>query len=201
MGIVSAIGRTIPSGATPFSIPMAIQTDAAINPGNSGGPLLNLEGQVIGVNAQIASNGVQANAGVGFSIPAEIVRRVVPTLIQVGVFQWAWLGVEGTSVDLFIAQANELSVERGAYIVRTVSGGPAEQAGLQGGMDTVSVDGLDVPTGGDVIIGADGTPITEYADLQALIAMQDPGTAIELTVLRNGERQRITVTLAPRPNN
>lgn len=201
MGIVSAIGRTIPSGATPFSIPMAIQTDAAINPGNSGGPLLNLEGQVIGVNAQIASNGAQANAGVGFSIPAEIVRRVVPTLIEVGVFQWPWLGVEGTSVDLFIAQANNLSVERGAYIVRTVSGGPAEQAGLQGGANTVNVDGLDVPTGGDVIIEADGTPITEYADLQALVAMQDPGTVLDLTILRNGERQQITVTLAPRPDN
>jgi len=201
MGIVSAIGRTIPSGATPFSIPMAIQTDAAINPGNSGGPLLNLNGQVIGVNAQIASNGAQANAGVGFSIPAEIVRRVVPTLIQVGTFQWPWLGVEGTSVDLFIAQANNLSVERGAYIVRTISGGPAEQAGLQGGTDIVNVDGLDIPTGGDVIIEADGAPVTEYADLQALVAMKDPGTALELTVLRDGERQEITVTLAPRPGN
>lgn len=201
IGIVSAIGRTIPTGVTPFSIPMAIQTDAAINPGNSGGPLLNLQGQVIGVNAQIASGGSQANAGVGFSIPAQIVRRVVPTLIKVGAFQWPWLGVEGTSVDIFIAQANNLSLDKGAYIVRVVSGGPADQAGLQGGLEPVTVDGLEVPTGGDVVIEADGVLINDYADLQAFIAQKDPGTEIELTVLRNGEQQQITVTLAPRPNN
>jgi 2-alkenal reductase len=201
MGIVSAIGRTIPAGATPFSIPMAIQTDAAINPGNSGGPLLNLEGQVIGVNAQIASGGAQANAGVGFSIPSEIVRRVIPELIQVGAFQWPWLGIEGTSVNYFIAQANNLSVERGAYIVHAVSGGPAEQAGLQGGAQPVKVEGLEVPTGGDVIIAADGVPIQEYADLQALIAEREPESDIDLTIVRDGERQHITVTLAPRPGN
>lgn len=201
IGIVSAIGRTIPTAGTPFSIPMAIQTDAAINPGNSGGPLLNLQGQVIGVNAQIASGGTQANAGVGFSIPSQTVRRVVPTLIDVGAFQWPWLGVEGTSVDIFIEQANNLSLDRGAYIVRVVSGGPADQAGLQGGLEPVTVDGLEVPTGGDVVIEADGVLINDYADLQAFIAQKDPGTEIELTVLRNGEQQQITVTLAPRPNN
>lgn len=201
VGIVSAIGRTIPTGGTPFSIPMAIQTDAAINPGNSGGPLLNLEGQVIGVNAQIASGGTQANAGVGFAIPSEIVRRVAPTLTEVGTFQWSWLGVEGTSVNLFIAQANNLPVERGAYIVRTVPGGPAGQAGLQGGSEIVTVDGIDVPTGGDVIIEADRVQIYDYADLQALIAMEEPGTTIDLTILRDGEQQQISVTLAPRPNN
>jgi len=201
IGIVSAIGRTIPTGATPFSIPMAIQTDAAINPGNSGGPLLNLQGQVIGVNAQIASGGTRANAGVGFSIPAQIVRRVVPTLINVGVFQWPWLGVEGTSVDIFIAQANNLSLERGAYIVRVLPGGPADHAGIQGGAEPVTVEGLDIPTGGDVIIEADGVLINDYADLQAFIAQKEPGTDVNLTVLRNGERQQITVTLAPRPEN
>jgi 2-alkenal reductase len=201
IGIVSAIGRTIPAGATSFSIPMAIQTDAAINPGNSGGPLLNLEGQVVGVNAQIASNGAKANAGVGFSIPSEIVRRVVPTLIQVGAFQWSWLGVEGSSVNYFIAQANNLSVERGAYILRTITGGPAEQAGIQGGAEPVTVEGVEVPTGGDVIIEADGIPIQEYADLQALIALKEPGTAMDLTIMRDGEQQHISVTLAPRPAN
>jgi S1-C subfamily serine protease len=123
IGIISAIGRTIPTG-TSFSIPEVIQTDAAINPGNSGGPLLNLQGQVIGVNAQIASNGVMANAGVGFSIPANTVRRVVPTLIETGSFQWSWLGIEGTSVNLFIAKANNTTVEGGAYIVHVIPGGP-----------------------------------------------------------------------------
>jgi S1-C subfamily serine protease len=199
MGIVSAIGRVIPSGGPSFSIPMAIQTDAAINPGNSGGPLLNLDGQVIGVNAQIAANGTKANAGVGFSIPVNIVRRVVPTLIKAGAFQWSWLGIEGTSVDLFIKQANNLSVDKGAYIVQVVSGGPAEQAGLQGGADMVKVDGLDVPTGGDVIVDVDGTPINNYADLLTMIANYKPETTIQVTVIRDGKRQQIPVTLAPRP--
>ena len=200
IGIISAIGRTIPTG-TSFSIPEVIQTDAAINPGNSGGPLLNLQGQVIGVNAQIASNGVMANAGVGFSIPANTVRRVVPTLIQAGSFQWSWLGIEGTSVNLFIAQANNITVERGAYIVHVIPGGPAEQAGLQGGANLVNIDGLDVPTGGDVIIEADGETINDYAELLAMIASYEPGTTIQLTILRNGEEQQVNVTLGPRPNS
>jgi len=200
LGIVSAVGRTIPVNNS-FSIPEAIQTDAAINPGNSGGPLLNLQGQVIGVNAQIASGGTMANAGVGFSIPANTVRRVVPTLIDVGAFQWPWLGIEGTSVNLFIAQANNIAVEKGAYIVNVIPGGPADQAGLQGGTELVSVDGVDVPTGGDVIIAADGETIEDYSELLVLIASHEPGTSIVLTVLRNGEEQQVTVTLGPRPTN
>ncbi len=199
IGIISAIGRTIPSGAASFSIPMAIQTDAAINPGNSGGPLLNLQGQVIGVNAQIASNGVKANAGVGFSIPTDIVRRVVPTLIDVGDYQWPWLGIEGTSVNIFIAQANDLSTDKGVYIINAVTGGPAEQAGIQGEADPLSINGLDVPTGGDVIMEADGTLLNDYADLQALIAQKKPGQKIELVILRDGEQINVTATLDPRP--
>lgn len=200
LGIVSAVGRTIPAGNS-FSIPEAIQTDAAINPGNSGGPLLNLKGQVIGVNAQIASGGTMANAGVGFSIPANTVRRVVPTLIQAGSFQWPWLGIEGTSVNLFIAQANNIDVKGGAYIVRVIPGGPAEQAGLQGGANLVGIEGVDVPTGGDVIIAADGESIGDYSELLAVIASHEPGTSLNLTVLRNGEEQQVTVTLGPRPTN
>jgi S1-C subfamily serine protease len=99
LGIVSAVGRTIPSGATPFAIPQAIQTDAAINPGNSGGPLLDLKGEVIGVNAQIASGGAQANAGVGFAIPSNVVRIVAPVLMEAGAYEWPWLGVEGGSIS------------------------------------------------------------------------------------------------------
>jgi S1-C subfamily serine protease len=200
LGIVSAVGRTIPV-TNSFSIPEAIQTDAAINPGNSGGPLLNLKGQVVGVNAQIASGGTMANAGVGFSIPANTVRRVVPALIDIGAFQWPWLGIEGTSVNLFLTQGNNISVERGAYIVRVIPRGPAEQAGLQGGSSLVNVDGVDVPTGGDVIIAADGERIDDYSELLAIIASHDPGTSINLTILRNGEEQQISVTLGPRPTN
>lgn len=199
LGIISAIGRTIPSDTASFSIPMVIQTDAAINPGNSGGPLLNLQGQVVGVNAQIASNGTRANAGVGFSIPTDIVRRVIPTLIKVGAFQWSWLGIEGTSMNLFIAKANNLSTDKGAYIVHVVPNGPAEQAGLKGGASLKTVNGLDVPTGGDVITQIDGTQINDYADLQELISQKEPGTDVQLTILRNGQQKQVSVTLAPRP--
>lgn len=142
-----------------------------------------------------------ASAGVGFSIPANTVRRVIPTLIQTGSFQWPWLGIEGTSVNLFIAQANNITVEKGAYIVRVVPGGPAEQAGLRGGANLVGIDGVDVPTGGDVIIAADGETIDDYSELLALIASHEPGTSLDLTILRNGEEQQVTVTLGPRPTN
>ena len=199
LGIVSAVGRTIPSADRSFGIPEAIQTDAAINPGNSGGPLLNLEGEVIGVNAQIASSGTQANAGVGFAIPANIVRRVTPVLIESGTYQWSWLGVRGSSVNLMVADANNLSIRRGAYIHVVVSGGPAEEAGLQGSSGVAMVEGLEVPVGGDVVVEADGQPIGDFSALLAAVSNKSPGDTIELTILRNGERERITVELTPRP--
>jgi len=199
-GIVSALGRTIASGATPFSIPRAIQTDAAINPGNSGGPLLNLKGQVIGVNAQIASNGAEANAGVGFAIPSNIVQQVVPELIKSGSYQWAWLGVSGGSVNLAIAQANGLSVQQGAYIDQVVTDGPASKAGLQGTSGTKVIDGTEVPTGGDVVVAVDGKPIADFDALLVAVSAKRPGDRIELTVLRGNQRQQITVTLAARPD-
>jgi 2-alkenal reductase len=199
LGIVSAVGRTIPSGATSFAIPQAIQTDAAINPGNSGGPLLNLDGKVIGVNAQIASGGTEANAGVGFAIPANIVRRVTPVLIESGVYQWPWLGVRGNSVNLTLAEANDLTVERGAYIHAVVSGGPAEAASLQGSTGVKMVDGFEVPVGGDVVVEADGESIGDFSALLVAVSRRTPGDTIELTILRDGERKQIIVKLAPRP--
>lgn len=199
LGIVSAIERTIPSGATRFSIPEAIQTDAAINPGNSGGPLLNLAGEVIGVNAQIATGGVAANSGVGFAIPANVVRRVAPVLIEQGHYEWPYMGVEGQDVNLLIQQGNHLENQQGAYVHNVTSGGPAEQAGLQGSRDTTTVDGIEVPTGGDVIISANGQPVNSFNDLLILISEQSPGDSMDLEVLRNGETVQATVVLAPRP--
>jgi S1-C subfamily serine protease len=200
IGIVSAVGRMIPTGVTPFAIPQAIQTDAAINPGNSGGPLLNLKGEVIGVNAQIATGGTQANAGVGFAIPANIVRRVAPVLIESGSYQWPWLGVEGTSVNLVIMKANNLRTQQGAYIDRVIPDGPAAEAGLQGSSGTKQVDGFDIAVGGDVVIEADGKPVADFSDLLVDIAFKNPGDVIELTILRDGQRQWVTVELAARPS-
>lgn len=199
VGIVSAEGRTIPSGAQNFTIPQAIQTDAAINPGNSGGPLLNLEGQVIGVNAQIATGGAQANAGVGFAIPANTVRRVTPVLIENGSFEWPWLGITGDGVDLLYQEANDLDTQQGAVVVEVIEGSPADQAGLQGATDIQEVNGLPVPVGGDVIVAADGEPVEDFSDLLIGISERSPGDELSLTVLRDGERQQVTVTLEARP--
>jgi len=198
VGIVSAIGRMLPTGVTAFSIPQAIQTDAAINPGNSGGPLLNLRGEVIGVNAQIAANETGTNSGVGFAIPSNIVRLVAPVLTEQGEYQWPWLGVEGTDVTLSIAIANELDSQEGAYISGIVEGGPAESAGLRGSVGTELVDGFSVPVGGDVVIEADGNPINFFSDLLVAVAFKNPGDTIDLTIIRDGTPQGIQVELAPR---
>ena len=201
-GVVSAIGRTIPA-LTPFSIPQAIQTDAAINPGNSGGPLLNLQGQVIGVNAQIETNGVsQSNSGVGFAIPVSIVSRVVPELISKGEYTWGWLGVRGGSLSAAEVKAMNLPVDRGAYLSEIVSGGPAEKAGLKGSSGQKTVDGRTVEVGGDVIVAIDGQPVNTFDDLLLYIAMNtSPGQEVTLTVVRGGETQEVKLTLEPRPEN
>lgn len=204
VGIVSALGRDIEAGATsPFLIPQAIQTDAAINPGNSGGPLIDLAGNVIGVNAQIATgnSGVAANAGVGFAIPSNIVRRVAPALITNGSYQWPWLGVEGGSVNLALQQANNLPTQHGAYISNIVQGGPAEKAGLRGATSSVDVGGVSVPVGGDVVVAADGQPINDFSALLVATSNHSPGDEMQLTVLRDGKEVNITVTLEPRPDN
>ena len=198
-GIISAVGRTIGS-LTPFSIPQAIQTDAAINPGNSGGPLLNLQGEVIGVNAQIES-AVRANAGVGFAIPSNIVARVVPVLIAEGRFQWPWLGVTGGDVTPRLAEANDLPANtRGAYLSGVADGGPADEAGLQGTSGETELDDLPLPTGGDVIVALNGEPVRDMDDLILLISQQDPGSRVTLTVFRDGEQIEIQATLAARPD-
>ncbi len=199
LGIISAVGRSIPTGVTPFNIPRAIQTDAAINPGNSGGPLLNLQGEVIGVNAQIATGGTRASAGVGFAVPANLVRRVVPVLIEEGEYIWPWLGVSGNDVNLLLTQANDLTTQRGAYIDSVTEGGPAAQAGLQGSTGEAEIEGVPVPLGGDVVIEMDGTRIFTFSDLAAGIADHRPGDTIQLSVLRDGEQIEVEVELEARP--
>lgn len=198
LGIVSAVGRTIPTAETPFSIPSAIQTDAAINPGNSGGPLLTMDGQVVGVNAQIQST-TGTNSGVGFAIPCDVVRFVVPTLIEQGAYQWPWLGVSGTDVGLLVQEANDLEAQEGAYIDEVVANSPAAEAGLQGSTGQRRILGQVMPVGGDIIIEADGKPIDDFTDLLTTAAFRQPGDTVELTVLRDGEQRQVTVELAERP--
>jgi len=199
-GIISALGRTIPA-LTIFSIPQAIQTDAAINPGNSGGPLLNLNGEVIGVNAQIETNGTSnSNIGVGFAIPVSIIQRVAPALVQNGEYVWAWLGVRGGDLFPALVQAMNLPVEQGAYLAEVIAGGPSSKAGLQGASDTATVDGRVVNIGGDVITAIDDLPVKTFDDVLIYVALNSsPGQQVVLTILRDGEYQDVTVTLEPRP--
>ncbi len=199
LGIISAVGRTIPSGATPFAIPLALQTDAAVNPGNSGGPLLNLFGEVIGVNAQIATGGGQGSVGVGFAIPSRVVGQVIPTLIDQGRYEWPWLGVTGQSVDLFLRDANDLDRQDGAYIHSVVEDSPAADVGLRGSTGTRTVDGISVPVGGDVILRVDGVDIESFDDLLTELAFRRPGETVRLSVLRDGSLIVLETTLAPRP--
>jgi len=206
-GIVSALGRTIPS-QTQYQIPEAIQTDAAINPGNSGGPLLNSMGQVIGVNDQIQSSS-GSNSGVGFAIPISIVNRVVPSLIQNGSYQHAYLGIAGQTYSKAWAQALGFPANaKGAYVSDVTSGGPADKAGIHGGtQDTSVLLGVDengptyLQSGGDLITAVDGQPITKMDDL--LIYLEErtsPGQTVTLTLLRSGgQQQQVQVKLGARP--
>lgn len=200
-GIISGLGRTIPA-LTPFSIPQAIQTDAAINPGNSGGPLLNLEGEVIGVNAQIETDGAsRTNSGVGFAVPVSIVRRVVPELIENGNYEWAWLGVRGDDVTPALVAAMALPVKQGAYLAEVLDNGPADSSGLQGAQEIVMVDGRRIPSGGDVVTAVDGQPVRSFDDLLIYIALErSPGQEITLDIIREGRTRMVEVRLEARPD-
>ena len=199
-GIISGLGRTISGGASPYTIPKVVQTDAPINPGNSGGPLLDREGRVVGINTQILSR-TGSSSGVGLSVPIDLAKRIVPSLIEDGAYTYPWLGVRATSVRGELAEALDLPTEtRGVLIIDAVEEGPAAKAGLLGSDDTVEVDGFEYPTGGDVVIAVDGTPVREMEDLVVhLIEKTRPGDTISLTVLRDGAQQQVEVVLGARP--
>lgn len=201
-GIVSAVGRTIQSGTSSYSIPEVVQTDASINPGNSGGPLLDSQGRVIAVNEQIESQS-GSSSGVGFAIPVNIVKRVAPALIKDRHYNYSWLGVTGTSLTLDLNEAMNLAADqRGALVVNVASGSPADQAGLQGSQNQATIDGSQTPVGGDVITAVDRQPVTRMDDvIDYLFTSKQPGDKITLTVLRNGRQQDVTVTLGQRPAN
>jgi S1-C subfamily serine protease len=179
----------------------AIQTDAAINPGNSGGPLFNAAGQVIGVNSAILSQS-GGNEGVGFAIPINVVKRVAPELIQNGRYAHPQLGVSSISLAVVSAQAKEqlgLSATQKGLLVQSVTAG-AQQAGIQAGTRRTTLNNEQIAVGGDVIVAVDGQPVTTGGDLRGYIEnTKHPGDTTTVTVLRNGQRVDLTVTLSERP--
>jgi 2-alkenal reductase len=199
-GIVSAVGRTLRSGTSQFSIPEMIQTDAAINPGNSGGPLLDREGRVIGVNTLIRTT-TGVSSGVGFAIPVNVVKQVVPVLIKEGTYAYAWLGVVGRDLDRDTATAMDLPPEqRGALVIEVPDDGPADEAGLRGSDEIVTLDGAEVRIGGDVIVAVDGQPVQAMDDLIVYLVKETrPGDEIVLSLLRDGEERQVEVELGERP--
>jgi S1-C subfamily serine protease len=205
VGIVSALGRSLPAsdgftGGPVYSIPNVIQTDAPINPGNSGGVLLNDIGEVIGVTAAIESP-VRANAGVGFVIPSSIVQRVVPELIDNGSFAHPYLGISGISMFPDLAAAINIEEgQRGAMVAEVTPGSPADKAGLQGNDEQVSIDGIDIGAGGDVIVSIDDQKIDDMDDLIAYLSSNTVvDQEVTLKVLRDGEEVEVRVTLEARP--
>ena len=191
-GIVSGVNRSIPA-QNGFTIPDAIQTDAAVNPGNSGGPLVNLAGRVVGV---INSGGGE---NIAFAISAQLAKRVIPALIENGEYTHAYLGVGLMTVTPALAQANGLDRARGVYVSQVVQGGPADGV-LQGSDGRQRVDGTVVPTGGDIIVGIAGKRVESRHELASYLALHtSPGDTVEVTVLRNGERKTVSVQLGARP--
>ena len=205
VGIISALGRVLASdlenlSGTSYSIPNIIQTDAPINPGNSGGVLVNDQGQVLGVTFAIES-ATGSSAGIGFVIPSAIVKRVVPSLIETGVYEHPYLGISGLSLTPDLAEAMNLDTDqRGALVATVVSGGPADEAGLLPSEDQVTVDGQSIGVGGDVITAFQGLPVKEMDDLISYLSSQGQvGQEVTLTILRNGQEQEVQVTLGARP--
>jgi S1-C subfamily serine protease len=191
-GIVSGVDRTLPA-ANNFSIPDAIQTDAAVNPGNSGGPLMTLDGRVAG----IINSGSGDN--IGFAISAALMRRAVPALIQNGAYEHAYMGVQLTNVTPLIAEANDLSNAKGVYIDETVDGEPSDGV-LQGSDGTEMVNGVEVPVGGDVVVRMGGEPIQSQQVLSTYLALAtSPGDTIPVEVVRDGSRTTVDLTLGSRP--
>ena len=201
-GIVSALGRTFRPGASPFAIPEMIQTDAAVNPGNSGGPLLNSQGRVIGINSLILSRS-GSSSGVGFAIPINMAKRVVPVLIEEGEYHYAWLGITGQDLTPTIVEAMDLPAgTRGALVIAVGQGGPADKAGLRGSTETVESKGRPLEIGGDIILAIDGTPVKDMDDVIVyLVKNTRPGQKVELSILRDGQEQKLTVELGERPDS
>jgi S1-C subfamily serine protease len=200
-GIVSALQRQIqaPNG---FSISHVIQTDAAINPGNSGGPLINAAGEVIGINAQIATGGGgNGNVGIGFAIPIDTVRSEIEQLKTKGEVEHAYLGIQGGTITSDLAKALNLPVSEGVIVQSVVKDGPADEAGIEAGTTSATINGEQVRLGGDIITEVDGEKLESMDELIEIIQESEPGDQLQLTILRSGREKTADVTLGTQPQN
>ncbi len=194
-GIISAIHRDWFPGNGRLQRNL-LQTDAPINPGNSGGPLLNERGEVIGINSMIESP-VRASVGIGFAIPINTAKRLLPQLEAGAQLEPVWLGISGQELDPAIVQDQGLSVDEGVLVTGLVPGGPGASAGVRGG------EGLNerIPRGGDIITAIDGQPVTDMTQLADQLAGHSPGDTITLSIIRDGQQQEIQVTLQAWPES
>ncbi len=203
VGYVSQVGRSLPVqeiGLEGFRIRDVIQTDAAINPGNSGGPLLNSRGEVIGVNTAIETE-TGTFSGIGFAIPSNTVKRVVPQMINQGEARHPWIGIRGLSMNEQLADEMGVNRTTGFLVMNTSVGGPAEAAGLRGGNRTETIDGINYRVGGDIIVAINGKEMLGYQDIINFLARETSvGEEVTITVLRDGERVDISLTLEDRPD-
>ena len=200
-GIVSQLGRLLPAEDSGFSIPDVIQTDAAINPGNSGGPLLNMKGQVVGINTAIQS-ATGEFTGVGFAVPSRTLMKIVPTLIQDGEYNHPWLGISGRDIDPDLANILNLVDAKGFLVIIVVEDSPASKAGLHGSIETKEIDGVNYPIGGDIILSVDGKEVRHIDDI--LIHLQrekSVGDEMVLEILRDGRTTNFVLLLEERPNS
>ena len=199
-GIVSQMGRLIATPDTGFSIPDVIQTDAAINPGNSGGPLLNMKGQVIGINTAIQSITGEFS-GIGFAVPSNTVSKIVPTLIEEGKYPHPWIGIIGQDIDPDLARVLDLKQAKGFLVITVVDGSPADKAGLKGMSQTQIINGEEYPADGDIIIWVDDIEVRKISDI--LIHLQrekSVGDEMVLGILRDGDFMDLTLKLVERPD-
>ena len=201
-GIVSAVGRTIRSGFSQFTVPEVIQTDAPINPGNSGGPLLDRHGRVMGINTQIISRS-GSNAGVGLAVPINIAKMVVPALIEDGKYEYSWLGISGGPVRPHVVQLMDLPEgTEGALVITVREDGPAADGGLTGSDRTEVVNGIQYALGGDTITGIDGSKVRDMTDLIVYLTNNTrPGDEIMLEVIhQDGTSEDLQIVLGTRPS-
>ena len=199
VGVVSATERSIASLTSTFDLVDAIQTDAPINRGNSGGPLFDARGRVIGISAQIRSDSGTAE-GVGFAVPINAAKRSMEQLIATGEVRYAWVGVSTQTVTPSMAAEFGLGVERGAAIQRVVEDSPAEAAALRGGSEEREFEGIQIRTGGDIIVAIDGEDVSTAEDVVREVSVLLPGDRVVFTVVRDGERLDVAVELGERPS-